>query len=58
MKALLPTSTSSPLTSAVRPPLSLQVNESTGMSAQLLRCMRSVNTEARQLPEATITLPV
>ena len=57
MKALLPTSTSSPLTSAVRPPLSLQVNESTGMSAQLLRCMRSVNTGARQLPDETITLP-
>ena len=58
MKALLPTSTSSPLTRAVRPPLSLQVKDSTGMSVQLLRCMRSVNTVARQLPEATITLPV
>lgn len=31
---------------------------STGMSVQLLRCMRSVNAVARQLPEATITLPV
>ena len=30
---------------------------STGMSVQSLRCMRSVNTGARQLPEETITLP-